>query len=301
MKQNELKSNTGQRGFTMVFNDFLDSDLLNKHEKLLFIAIKRFADNDTKKAFPSLKTLHRMTGISIRWIKKCIDHMEEIGVISVEHREDAKKGHQSNIYTLYDHAEIWKANSSEEVETVKKNNFVNLREVSTEVLLMELERRNKEKMPGKTELAKGQLNQASQIKPFDVINTTTNSNESQGSKRYSLDEIRHHYDYDVMVNDYPHLTSDIDQMMDLLKEVLNTTKPTIRISGENKRSEEVIYRLWDLKYPEILHTIEKFKEQTGRIKNTDGYILRILYSAARQTHHDITNRVQHDMANWGED
>ena len=118
MARRKIKSATDQRKFTIVYNDFLESDLLDKHEKLIYIAIKRFADNDTLKAFPSLKTLHKITGISIRWIKKSIEHMEQLGVISVEHREDDEKGHQSNLYTLYDYAEIWNVGSSEDVTAV---------------------------------------------------------------------------------------------------------------------------------------------------------------------------------------
>lgn len=106
MARKKIKSATDQRKFTIVYNDFLDSGLLDKHEKLIYITIKRFADNNTLKAFPSLKTLHKMTGISVRWIKKSIEHMEQLGVIGVEHRTDEDKGYQSNLYTLYDYAEI---------------------------------------------------------------------------------------------------------------------------------------------------------------------------------------------------
>ena len=118
MAQRKIKSATDQRKFTIVYNDFLENEILDKHEKLIYIAIKRFADNDTLKAFPSLKTLHKITGISIKWIKKSIEHMEQLGVISVEHRDDDEKGHQSNLYTLYDYAEIWKVGSSNDVVTV---------------------------------------------------------------------------------------------------------------------------------------------------------------------------------------
>ena len=296
MARKKLKSATDQRKFTLVYNDFLDSDLLDKHEKLIYIAIKRFADNDTLKAFPSLKTLHKITGISIRWIKKSIEHMEQLGVISVEHREDDEKGHQSNIYTLYDYSEIWKAGSSAEIEDIKKNRLVNLREVPTDVLLNELKRRNKTKEL-ETEPTKAQ-NQALEFNQYDMVNTTTNSQKIQEVERYSLEQIRILYDYDVMISDNPYQKHDIDSVISILHTSLNTTKATIRIGGEDKPSMVVIGKLMKLTYLGIMYAIEKFKEQTERIKNPTSYMLTLLYNAEEQMNLDISNQVQHDMYHW---
>lgn len=109
MIQKIIKNATDQRKFTIVYNDFLESGLLNHYEKSIFIALKKYADNDTMKAFPSLNKLHKITGISLSQVRRSIDHMKELGVISVEHRTDEDKGLQSNLYTLHDYAEIWNA------------------------------------------------------------------------------------------------------------------------------------------------------------------------------------------------
>ena len=58
MARKKIKSATDQRKFTLVYNDFLESDVLNYYEKMVFIALKKFANNDTMRAFPSLKTIH---------------------------------------------------------------------------------------------------------------------------------------------------------------------------------------------------------------------------------------------------
>lgn len=293
MARKKLKSATDQRKFTIVYNDFLESDLLDKHEKLIFIAIKKFADNDTMRAFPSLKTLHRMTGISIRWIKKSIEHMEQIGVISVEHREDDEKGHQSNLYTLYDYAEVWKVGSSEDVAAVAD-------EVSEMKLVAELRARGytvtKEKEL-ESEPTKDQT-QALQLNQFDIVNTTINSQKSQEVERYSLEQIRILYDYDVMISDNPYQKHDIDSVISILHTSLNTTKATIRIGGEDKPSMVVIGKLMKLTYSGIIYAIEKFKEQTERIKNPTSYMLTLLYNAEEQLNLDIANQVQHDMYHW---
>ena len=295
MARRRIKSATDQRKFTIVYNDFLESKLLDKHEKLIYIAIKRFADNDTLKAFPSLKTLHKITGISIRWIKKSIEHMEQLGVISVEHREDDEKGHQSNLYTLYDYAEIWNVGSSEDVAAVAD-------EISEAKLVAELRARGytviKEKEPDKTEPTKVTVEPSTKLNQFDIVNTTINSEKSQELERYTIDQIRQIFDYDILVNDKPLWQKDIDSVFSILHTALNTTKETIRVGGEDKPTMIVIGKLMKLDYSEIMYCIEKYSEQTERIKNPTAYMLTLLYNAKEQMNLDISNQVQHDMYNW---
>ena len=295
MARRKIKSATDQRKFTIVYNDFLESDLLDKHEKLIYIAIKRFADNDTLKAFPSLKTLHKITGISIRWIKKSIEHMEQLGVISVEHREDDEKGHQSNLYTLYDYAEIWNVGRSEDVAAVAD-------EISEAKLVAELRARGytviKEKEPDKTEPTKVTVEPSTKLNQFDIVNTTINSEKSQELERYTIDQIRQIFDYDILVNDKPVWEKDIDSVFSILHTALNTTKETIRVGGEDKPTMIVIGKLMKLDYSEIMYCIEKYSEQTERIKNPTAYMLTLLYNAKEQMNLDISNQVQHDMYNW---
>ena len=294
MARRKIKSATDQRKFTIVYNDFLESELLDKHEKLIYIAIKRFADNDTLKAFPSLKTLHKITGISIRWIKKSIEHMEQLGVISVEHREDDEKGHQSNLYTLYDYAEIWSVGSSEDDVAAVAD------EISEAKLVAELRARGytviKEKEPDKTEPTKVTVEPSTKLNQFDIVNNTINSEKSQELERYTIDQIRQIFDYDILVNNKPLWQRDIDSVFSILHTALNTTKETIRVGGEDKPTMIVIGKLMKLDYSEIMYCIEKYSEQTERIKNPTAYMLTLLYNAKEQMNLDISNQVQHDMS-----
>lgn len=296
MARKRIKSATDQRRFTLVYNDFLESDILNYYEKMVFIALKKFADNDSMRAFPSLKTIHGITGISLSQVRRSIEHMEQLGVISVEHRTDKEKGHQSNIYTLYDYAEIWKVDSSnDDVAAV-------VDEISEAKLVAELKARGytvtKEKEPDTLQADQSDNESSTQLNQFDIVNTTINSKESQEVERYSLVEIRAFYDYDIMVNDNPFSKNDIDSVMDILHTNLNTTKKTIRIGGEDKPAMVVISKLMKLTYSEIMYAIDKFKEQTDRIKNPTAYMLTLLYNSKEQMNLDISNQVQHDMYHW---
>ena len=296
MARKRIKSATDQRRFTLVYNDFLESDILNYYEKMVFIALKKFADNDSMRAFPSLKTIHGITGISLSQVRRSIEHMEQLGVISVEHRTDKEKGHQSNIYTLYDYAEIWKVDSSnDDVAAV-------VDEISEAKLVAELKARGytvtKEKEPDTLQADQSDNESSTQFNQFDIVNTTINSKESQEVERYSLVEIRAYYEYDIMVNDNPFAKNDIDSVMDILHTYLNTTKKTIRIGGDDKPAMVVISKLMKLTYSEIMYAIDKFKEQTDRIKNPTAYMLTLLYNSKEQMNLDITNQVQHDMYHW---
>lgn len=104
----ELK--TDQRKFTIVYNDFLESGVLNAHEKMIFITLKKFANQETMQSFPSLNTIHKITRISVSTIQRSLKHMEELGIIKIEHKIGEDKSKQNNIYTLYDFKEMWENN-----------------------------------------------------------------------------------------------------------------------------------------------------------------------------------------------
>ena len=97
--------------------------------------------------------------------------LESKGLITVKQQGLNKP----NIYTIRDFSGIWKAGSSEEIEEVKKKHFVDLTEVSTDVLLEELRRRDKEKELDQTEPTKVTVEPSTKLNQFDIVNTTINS------------------------------------------------------------------------------------------------------------------------------
>lgn len=295
MARRKIKSATDQRKFTLVYNDFLESNILNYYEKMVFITLKKFADNDTMRAFPSLKTIHNITGISLSQVRRSIEHMEELGVLSVMHRIDENKGHQSNLYTLYDYAEIWKVGSSEEIEEVKKKHFVDLTEVSTDVLLEELRRRDKEKEPDKTEPTKVTVEPSTKLNQYDMVNNIAKSNECQVMERYTHEQIRQIFELDYVLLDYPQYKSDVDTVMQILYDVMNTSKPTVRIAGEDKPTMVVIGKMKKLDKDLIVYAIEKYQEHIGDVTNPIIYMRTILYNAPEQFNLEIINRINNQV------
>lgn len=297
MARKKIQSATDQRPFIMVYQDFLESNLLdNYYQKLVYIYLKKFADSNNQ-CFPSIKKLSSLTKIGTTKVKQTLAELEEKGVISKVNRSRSDGGKTSNLYTLYDFAEIWKVGSSENVAAVAE-------EISEAKMIATLKAKGytviKEK---ESDTSADQSNDASDTNNnhYYGINTTLNHTKSQELERYSIEEIKELYDYSVMVNDHPELQDHIDSVMEILHTTLNSTKKSIRISGESRPTLAVIGKLMKLGYSEILYCIRKYTGQTVRIKNPTAYMLTLLYGAKEQMNLDLSNQVQHDLANWNDD
>ena len=293
MARKKIQPATDQRPFIMVYQDFLESELLDNHyQKLVYIYLKKFADSKNQ-CYPSVKKLSKLTKISVHKIKITLAELEDKGIIAKKNRTRPDGGKSSNLYTLYDFKELWNAGSSEEVAAVIDG-------IQEKYMIEALTAKGyyvtKEK--GLASEPTKAHTQAPQLNQFDIVNTTTNSGESQDLERYTLDQIKQLFDYDIMIQDNPYRQQDIDSVMNILYTTMNTTKATIRISGEDKPSMVVIGKLMKLSYSEIIYAIEKYQEQTERIKNPTSYMLTLLYNAEEQMNLDITNQVSHNMAHW---
>ena len=119
MARKKIKISTSQRPFIIVYHDFLESELLdNPYQITLYIYLKKFADENNQ-CFPSLKRLSKLTKMGISKVKTTLNELEEKGVIVKENRTKPNGGATSNLYTLHDYKELWKAESVEQIkETV---------------------------------------------------------------------------------------------------------------------------------------------------------------------------------------
>lgn len=304
MTENEafvVQTANPDRLYAKIYHDFLDSSLLNGKEKLIFILLKRYLNfRDDKSGivgtvYPTLETLSKQAGMTRKTVGEIIKKLEQKGLIVIK-----KQGlNRPNIYTIRDFSDVWMARTDEEVKAA-----IEMYEDEYEDSKIIERLRNKgytiikEKAPETTNPTKEQLHQAHKKNHFDMDNITTNLQKCQVSEHFTLNDIRTLYDYDLMINNYPYLKTDIDSIMSILHTNLNTTKDTIRINGEDMPSMVVIKKLMKLTCDGILYSLDKYKEQTARIKNPTSYMLTLLYNAEEQMNLDITNQVQHDMYHW---
>ena len=277
-KRSRGKISTELFNFTIFHNEFIDSEFLSGYEKLVFMAIKRHLNSESSQAFPSIKTICSHTGLSKPTVIKAIKSLEDKDILMVEHRESEDRGHMSNLYTLVDYKEIWKAPNMKDMKAVA------IEAAGGRVVEIEKE-------SGTTAPTKVTAEPDSSNKHFDKNNNTKKWTESQPQERYTLEDIKELFEYSVMVNDFPELRADVDNVITILYDTLNTTKKTVRIAGEDLPSMTVIGKLMKLTRDEILYSIRMFNSSVSEIKNHRAYMLTILYRAKEQYALDIQNQI----------
>lgn len=280
MARKKINSATDQRPFVIIYQDFLESDLLdNCYQKLIFIYLKKFSD-EKNQCFPSLKKLSKITKIGITRVKKTILELEEKGVISKQDRTRADGGKTSNLYTLYDYSEIWESGSSTEI---KKNKKIDLKEIPTELLLKELERREKG-------LASDPTKDQKQA-PKQNLQENNNIILSESQEKYSMEELKIKYNYEIIITDFHVSKDDVDTVFNILYDILNSENKTIRVEGVNRSLDVIKSKLTKLNHENIVYVIEKYKCVTDRIRSPRAYMISMLYNAREQMELDYVNMV----------
>lgn len=294
-----VQSTIPERLYVKIYHDFLDADVISGKEKLVFVLLKRYLNfaNDENgiagEAYPTLDTISKQAGMSKKTIAGIIKKLEKKGIIKTTQQGLNKP----NIYTLRDFSEIWQSKTETELKEATES-FDNKME---EITMIQKLRSKGYTVTKEKELDKLSADQSKDNEPsssnnqLNIINTTTKSDARQGKERYTMEEIKLLYDYEIMVTDHKFQIQEIDAVMEILHTVLNTTKDTIRVGGEYKPAMIVIAKLMKLYYEEIMYAIDKYTGQTERIKNPTAYMLTLLYNAREQMRLDITNQVQHDL------
>ena len=269
--------------FVILSHNFIKWEILNWNEKDIYIILLMYADSE-QKCFPSINTLCRVSGKSNKTVIKALKGLEEKHLLKKENRI-TKNGQSSNLYTLYDFESVWEAESIEQVskivdtETKRKQLYELARELN--YIVME----EKEPTSAPVKVTDVDLNK----NISDMNKDNTKELKSQELERYTMMDIKMLYEYDSLIIQYPAKQTDIDVVFDILYDTLNSTKQTIRISGEDKPGMVVIGKLMKLQPDDLIYSIDKYHEQTDRIKNVKGYLLTVLYNSREQQHLDIMN------------
>lgn len=276
-----------ERKYVKVYHDFLDNSFLTTEEQMIFIVLKSYVDfkEDSGEAYPSMETICKRAKMSEKRARKNINALIKKGIAKKVQRGLTK----TNLYTLSDYATMWTCDNVEDVAAVADNQGV--KPLTPAEHIAELER-----MGYKVEIKEKGLvseptkahTQALDNQNFSKEQNTTDKPKSQ-AERYGMGQIKELFDYAILIADHPEHEADLQVVFDILHEVLNTSKPTVRVSGEDKPQAVVAGKLMKLTHYDIQYAIEKFHEQTGEIKNTRAYLLTILYHAREQSYLDLMN------------
>ena len=292
-KRSRGKVSTEFSNFTILHNEFIDSELLSGNEKLVFIAIKRHLNSESLQAFPSIKTICKHTGMSKPTVVKAIKSLEEKEILSVERRESDERGYISNLYTLMDFKEIWKAPSMKDMKAVAKTKQYEWAKQIIEAAggrVIETEKEPKSETDQSTDLSP--IN-----KRFSETNNTQKreTSQDQDQEKYSVEVLKKLYNYDAMVNDSPEYRKDVDHIIDILYNTLNTSRQKIRVAGEERPAAVVIGKLLKLDKEAIMYVIWKYESTNSKIEQPEAYILTMLYKAPEQYALDIQNQVNRNL------
>lgn len=81
--------------YTIVDNDIIETDKLTIYEKMIYIALKRFANIQTQEAFPGVRKLAEYARISHRKARDVLGYLAEKKLIHIEYREN-----NTSVYTI---------------------------------------------------------------------------------------------------------------------------------------------------------------------------------------------------------
>ena len=281
-----VQTSTPERKFIKVYLDFLNAGLLSGKEQIIFIHLKQYINfaNDTGtvrgEVYPTLATLAKNVKMSEKTVRTVLQGLQKKGILEIKQQGMNKP----NIYKINDSAGMWKAENAEElraaVDEIEEKRMIDLLTAKGYYISKE----------------KGLVSDSDQTadtstdKNYAIYKeqNTTDKPKSQ-AERYSMGQIKELFDYAILIADHPEHEADLQVVFDILHEVLNTSKPTVRVSGEDKPQAVVAGKLMKLTHYDIQYAIDKFHEQTGEIKNTRAYLLTILYHSREQSYLDLMN------------
>ncbi len=116
-----------------------------------------------------------------------------------------------------------------------------------------------------------------------------------GIDRYEQrEEVKASIDFDGLQRDHPF--DDVESLLELMVDVLCSTAPTIRISGENLPTETVKQRFRKLNGTHIEYIMEALSQTTTKINNIRAYLLTALYNAPVTMGPYYSAAVRHDFS-----
>lgn len=290
--------------FTIVNNGLIETDLLTEHEKMVYIVIRKHLNQEKQKAFPGMTTIVREARVCKSVVIKAIQGLEEKGLLVVKRQTTKYSEKKTNIYYFNDFTELWKARSVDELKKIASGEPTQLTDDEIIDKALQINKKNRQKLydqlakefnkeKGPVDEPTKEHSQAPQNYNLPVNKDNAKEAKSQ-AERYTMQDIKSLYDYSTLAAEHPERREDIEIVFDILYDTLNSTKPTIRIAGEDKPVMVVIGKLMKLEQSDLIYAIDKFHEQTGRIKNARAYLLTILFNAKEQAYLDLMNLGHHN-------
>ena len=114
-------------------------------------------------------------------------------------------------------------------------------------------------------------------------------------KIYS-EQIRENISYDYLSNYTNADRERLDELVSLMLDTVCSTKPTLRVAGEELPAEVVRSRLLKLTGAHLLYVLDRVRENTTDVRHVRQYLLTALYNAPLTMDNHYALMVGHDLS-----
>ena len=230
------------------------------------------------------KNMEEMLGLSDKTVKKAVDELKDFGLIE----EHIGLNKANRIYLTSVNVENTGIGEtpipeSENLRFRNRNNYDSRNGDST-IQETEILRTND------TEFNNTDVNDIQSINHTSLNNVGKNDGLIE---KYSLDYIKELLETESFKTD-PHYNL-YEELTNLVYDVVNETRDTIKINGNLLPTEVVRSRFLKLTPGNLLYVIEVFKKQTTKVNNIRQYLITALYNSFSTLDSYYTNAVNHDL------
>ena len=110
------------------------------------------------------------------------------------------------------------------------------------------------------------------------------------------EQIMTNVDYDYLVGYTEVDRGRLDELVGLMLDTVCSTKPTLRVAGEELPAEVVRSRLLKLTGAHLLYVLDRINENTTDVRHVKPYLLTALYNAPLIMDNHYALMVGHDLS-----
>ena len=111
----------------------------------------------------------------------------------------------------------------------------------------------------------------------------------------ATESVREQIEYDLIIGEDGYDAELVDEAVAQMVEAICSTKPNIRVAGENRSADVVRSRLLELNRFHVEFVLDCMRENTTEIRNIRAYLLTALYNAPFSMGSYYAAKVRHDM------
>lgn len=291
-----------ERTFTKTYTDFLDNEILSCEERMIFIVLRSFVDyahDEAGTVYPTMETICRRAGMSRPRATRTINKLVSKGIVQKKRRGLTK----SNVYTLIDSADIWKAESAEDMRQEAEKSDLQRHIEALEAAGYTVTKKEKELSPMPVEESPNNSKSLNHSICQSDSNTDSENVQyqnkcsctSKGSieEVYTLENLKAYFEYRSIQADEATKAA----IFNIVHNVLNTSREKVKVCGELRPAAVVKSRIMKLSGQDIQYVIEKYIEygRTGKkINNPEAFILTQLFKAKEQAELETQNDLNVD-------